>query len=317
MNKFFSVEDAQNPEALVTEALQLKANPRAFEHLGKNKSICLIFFNPSLRTRLSTQRAGELLGMNVTVFNIGKEGWQLEFADGVVMNGDKAEHIKDAARVIGAYFDIIGIRSFPSLADREKDYTEEVINAFYQYAGVPIVNMESATLHPLQSLADLITIREHQGVIERPKVVLTWAPHPRALPQSVGNSFAQWMNRADVELVITNPEGYDLAPEFAGDAYVTHDQKEAFEGADFIYAKNWSSYEQYGQILSQDSRWTVDAEKMALTNNGKFMHCLPVRRNVIVADEVIDSENSLIIDQAVNRVTAAHIVLKKMLEVQG
>jgi N-succinyl-L-ornithine transcarbamylase len=297
---------------LVQEALLLKKQPFAENHLGKNKTLGLLFFNASLRTRLSTQKAAQNLGMQVMVMNVSQDGWALEMEEGVIMNGDKAEHVKEAAAVIGQYCDIVGVRSFPGLVDREKDYREEVIQKFVQYAGVPILSLESATRHPLQSLADLATIEEYKTK-DKPKVVLTWAPHPRALPQAVPNSFAEWMNRADVDFVIAHPEGYALAEEFVGHARVTHNQHEAFEGADFIYAKNWSSYQQYGQILSQDSAWTVDAEKMALTNNAKFMHCLPVRRNMIVTDEVLDSPNSIVIQEAGNRVCAAQAVLKHML----
>ncbi len=297
---------------LVQEALLLKKQPFAENHLGKNKTLGLLFFNASLRTRLSTQKAAQNLGMQVMVMNVSQDGWALEMEEGVIMNGDKAEHVKEAAAVIGQYCDIVGVRSFPGLVDREKDYREEVIQKFVQYAGVPILSLESATRHPLQSLADLATIEEYKTK-DKPKVVLTWAPHPRALPQAVPNSFAEWMNRADVDFVIAHPEGYQLAEEFVGHACVTHNQREAFEGADFIYAKNWSSYQQYGQILSQDTAWTVDAEKMALTNKAKFMHCLPVRRNMIVTDEVLDSPNSIVIQEAGNRVCAAQAVLKHML----
>ena len=313
MDKYFSVADAGNPEELAREALQVKYNPLAFKSLGKDKSVCLIFLNPSLRTRLSTQKAAANMGMDCFVFDVGKDGWQLEFGDGVVMNADKAEHIREAAAVIGSYFDVIAIRSFPSLTDREKDYSEEVFNQFTKYCGKPVINMESATLHPLQSLTDLMTIREHAKV-KRPKVVLTWAPHPRALPQSTVNSFAQWMSAADVDLVITHPEGYALKEEFTSNAVIEPDQEKAFSGADFIYAKNWSSYESYGKVLNEDSTWMVNANKMSLTNNGKFMHCLPVRRNVIVADEVLDSPSSIVIQQAANREFAAQTVLKKILE---
>ncbi|MES2732901.1 MAG: N-acetylornithine carbamoyltransferase [Bacteroidota bacterium] len=312
MRNFLSVKDVPNLMVLVQEALLLKKQPFAENHLGKNKTLGLLFFNASLRTRLSTQKAAQNLGMQVMVMNVSQDGWALEMEEGVIMNGDKAEHVKEAAAVIGQYCDIVGVRSFPGLVDREKDYREEVIQKFVQYAGVPILSLESATRHPLQSLADLATIEEYKTK-DKPKVVLTWAPHPRALPQAVPNSFAEWMNRADVDFVIAHPEGYQLAEEFVGHACVTHNQREAFEGADFIYAKNWSSYQQYGQILSQDTAWTVDAEKMALTNKAKFMHCLPVRRNMIVTDEVLDSPNSIVIQEAGNRVCAAQAVLKHML----
>lgn len=313
MKNFINIHDVHDINALVKEALKCKQNPRADHGLGNNKTLGLIFMNPSLRTRLSTQKAGLNLGMDVMVMNFSGEGWALETEEGVIMNGDKAEHIKEAAAVVGAYCDIVGLRSFPSLMDRTLDYTDHVINEFVKYAGVPIVNLESATVHPCQSLADIITIEETKR-IEKPKVVLTWAPHPRALPQSVGNSFAQWINKTDYEFVIANPEGYDLSKEFAGNAKVVHDPDEAYAGADYIYAKNWSSYENYGQILSQDANWMVDERKMALTNDAKFMHCLPVRRNVVVRDGVIDSPNSIVIQEAANREFAAQAVLKTILE---
>ncbi|MFN8357143.1 MAG: N-acetylornithine carbamoyltransferase [Spirosomataceae bacterium] len=312
MNQFFSVHDVHNLTSLVQEALIQKKVPFADKHLGKNKTIGLLFFNSSLRTRLSTQRAAQNLGMEVIVMNVTQDSWGLEFEDGVVMNGDKAEHVKEAAAVIGQYCDVVGVRSFPSLTDREKDYSEQVFNQFKKYVGVPLISLESATRHPLQSLTDLITITEHKTK-PRPKVVLTWAPHVKALPQCVPNSFAEWMNAADVDFVITHPKGYELAPEFSGNAYLTHDQREAFDGADFIYAKNWSSYTDYGKILSQDPDWMVTTDKMALTNQAKFMHCLPVRRNVVVEDAVIDSPNSIVVQQAANRVWAAQAVLKRML----
>ena len=312
MNQFISIHDVADLKGLVQEALIQKKVPFADKHLGKNKTIGLLFFNSSLRTRLSTQRAAQNLGMEVIVMNVTQDSWGLEFEDGAIMNGDKAEHVKEAAAVIGQYCDIVGVRSFPSLIDRDKDYADVVINQFRKYAGVPLVSLESATRHPLQSLTDLITIEEYKTKV-RPKVVLTWAPHVKALPQCVPNSFAEWMNRADVEFVVTHPAGYELAPEFVGTAQVTHQQRDAFAGADFIYAKNWSSYTDYGKILSQDPDWMITPDKMALTNNAKFMHCLPVRRNVVVADAVIDSPNSIVVRQAGNRVWAAQAVLKQML----
>jgi N-succinyl-L-ornithine transcarbamylase len=312
MKRFISANDVENITDLIASARACKRQPFSDEHLGKRKTLGLIFMNPSLRTRLSTQKAGKNLGMDVMVMNFTGEGWALETEDGVVMDGTKAEHIKDAAAVIGQYCDIIGLRSFPGLNDRQKDYSEHILHAFTKNAGVPVVNLESATLHPCQSLADMITIEEFRKQ-ERPKVVLTWAPHPRALPQSVGNSFAQWARRMDYEFVIANPEGYDLAQEFRGDARVIHDPEEAYEGADFIYAKNWSSYDQYGQVLSHDRHWMVDEKKMARTNNAMFMHCLPVRRNMIVSDGVIDSPQSIIIEEANNRTFAAQAVLKSIL----
>ena len=312
MNNFLNVHDVKDIGALVKEALKCKHNPRADHDLGQHKTLGLIFMNPSLRTRLSTQKAGLNLGMDVMVMNFSGEGWALETEEGVIMNGDKAEHIKEAAAVVGAYCDIIGLRSFPSLKDRELDYSDHAIDAFVKFAGVPIVNLESATVHPCQSLTDIITIEETKKVA-KPKVVLTWAPHPRALPQSVGNSFAQWITKTDYEFVIANPEGYDLSQEFTSNAKVVHNPDVAYEGADYIYAKNWSSYEHYGQILSQDANWMVDERKMKLTNDAKFMHCLPVRRNVVVSDGVIDSDSSIVIQEAANREFAAQAVLKTIL----
>lgn len=311
MKQFLSVNDVENVEALVKEGLALKKAPFAHPDLGKNKTLGMIFFNPSLRTRLSSQKAALNLGMSVIVMNINQEGWQIEFEDGAVMNGDKQEHIKEAVGVISQYCDILGVRTFASLTDREKDYKEEVLQKFLQYSSVPLVSLESATKHPLQSLADLIMIEEHKQ-IARPKVVLTWAPHPRALPQAVPNSFVEWMKAAPVELTVAFPEGYALADSLLEGVKVTHDQNAAFENADFIYAKNWSSYHEYGKVLSQDPSWTVDQQKMALTNQAKFMHCLPIRRNVIATDEVVD--NSAVIELAGNRVFAAQAVLKRMIE---
>jgi N-succinyl-L-ornithine transcarbamylase len=315
MQHFTSVKDAYNIDKLVNEALLMKKMPYADKHLGKNKTMGLLFFNSSLRTRLSTQKAAQNLGMDVMVMNVGADSWQLEMNEGVIMNGDKAEHVSEAAAVIGQYCDIVGVRSFPGLVDREYDYSELVLKQFMKFTGKPIVSLESATRHPLQSLTDLITITEFKTV-ERPKVVLTWAPHVKALPQCVPNSFAEWMNIANVDFTIAHPKGYELAPEFSGNAKICYDPKEAFEGADFIYAKNWSSYEDYGKILSSDPAWTVSEEKMKLTNNAKFMHCLPVRRNVVVDDAVIDSANSIVVQQAGNRVWAAQTVLKEILLTQ-
>lgn len=312
MRNFISVHDVADVEALAQEALELKKNPLKHQNLGTGKTMVLLFLNPSLRTRLSTQKAAYNLGMHTIVMNVGLEGWKLEFEDGAVMSGDTAEHIKEAAAVVSQYADIIGIRSFAELKDKEFDYSEFIFSQFLKYVSVPIVNLESATLHPFQSLADLITIREYE--IKRPKVVLTWAPHPRSLPQAVANSFAQWMLKADVDLVIANPPEYNLSKEFTGNAIVTHDQEEAFEGADFIYAKNWSSYDYYGRIIWDNLDWTVNSEKMRMTNNAKFMHCLPVRRNIVVTDEVLDSANSIVIKQANNRIWSAQVVLKKILE---
>ncbi|MBN2742695.1 N-succinyl-L-ornithine transcarbamylase [Breznakibacter xylanolyticus] len=313
MKRFLKVEDIGDLNAAVKEALSLKQNPYAHQHLGKNKTIVLIFFNSSLRTRLSTQKAAMNLGMNVMVLDINKDGWKLESELGVVMDGDKPEHIREAVPVIGQYCDIIGVRSFAQFENKEDDYSEKILNQFIELSGKPVISLESATRHPLQSFADLITIEEHKTKA-RPKVVLTWAPHPRALPQAVPNSFVEWMKNADVEFVVTHPKGYELAPEFMEGVTVEYDQKKAFEGADFIYAKNWASYTEYGQILSKDTSWTVDEAHMAWTNNAKFMHCLPVRRNMIVTDGVIESPNSIVIQEAANRVFSAQTVIKRMLE---
>lgn len=312
MKHFITPQDVPNIQDLVDEGLAQKANPLADKALGKDKTLVLLFFNSSLRTRLSTQKAGLNLGMNVIVMNVGSDSWQLEFGDGVKMNGNKAEHIKEAAAVIGQYADIIGVRAFAGLTDAEEDYKELVLESFRALSGVPIVNLESATRHPCQSLADLITIEELKTKT-RPKVVLTWAPHIKPLPQAVGNSFAEWLNLTDYDFVITNPEGYDLPEAYRGNAIVTHNQAEAFEGADFIYAKNWSSYTDYGKVLPGNEDWIISQDKMALTDNAKFMHCLPVRRGLIVEDEVIDSDNSVVIQQAGNRVWSVQAAMKKIL----
>ncbi|MBK3517464.1 N-acetylornithine carbamoyltransferase [Carboxylicivirga marina] len=313
MKRFLTVNDIGDLDVALKEAAEVKKNPYAFDALGKNKTIILIFFNSSLRTRLSTQKAAMNLGMNVIVLDVNKDGWKLETEFGVIMDGDKPEHLREAVPVIGRYCDIIAVRSFASFEDKKADYEEQILSQFIEFAGVPVISMESATRHPLQAFADLFTIEEHKNK-ERPKVVLTWAPHPRALPQAVPNSFVEWMKEANVDLVVTHPEGYELAPEFSDGVTVEYNQKKAFENADFIYAKNWASYSDYGQILSQDKSWTVDEEKMDLTNNARFMHCLPVRRNMIVSDAVIDSENSIVIDEAANRVVSAQLVIKRMLE---
>ena len=317
MNHFISPSDVADLSQLVTSGIVAKRNPFADQELGHNKTIGLLFFNSSLRTRLSTQKAAQNLGMNVIVLNVGQDSWGLEMEEGtpenpIVMNGANAEHVKEAAAVIGQYCDIIGVRSFAKLQDRDKDYSELVFEQFRKYAGVPIVNLESATRHPLQSLADCITIEEFK-VKARPKVVLTWLPHFKALPQAVANSFCEWMGGIDVELVVTHPVGYDLAPEFLGNAEVIYDQDKALEGADFVYGKNWSSYTDYGQVLFNDPSWMMTEEKMARTDNGKFMHCLPVRRNVKVTDAVLDGPRSLVIEQAGNREWAAQAVLKEIL----
>ena len=312
MKHFLSLEDVTDLPKLITSGIAAKRNPFADIELGKNKTIGLLFFNSSLRTRISTQKAAQNLGLNVIIMNVGQDGWGLEMEEGVIMNGDKAEHVREAAAVIGRYCNIIGIRSFAGLQDREKDYQEMVFQQFKKYADVPIVNLESATRHPLQSLADCITIEEFK-LKQRPKVVLTWLPHFKALPQAVANSFCEWMNPMDVELVITHPEGYDLAPEFVGKGQVIYDQNKALEGADFVYGKNWSSYTNYGQVLTSDPSWMLTEAKMALTDNGKFMHCLPLRRNMKVADEVLDGPRSLVIEEAANREWSAQAVLKEIL----
>lgn len=313
MRNFTSVYDLPSLDEALKEAFIVKKNPYDFQHLGKNKTMILMFFNSSLRTRLSTQKAAENLGMKVMVLDVNLGAWKLETERGVIMDGDKAEHLLEAIPVIGSYADVIGVRSFAQFENKADDYSENVLSQFVQYAGVPIVSMEAATRHPLQSFADLITIEEYKKV-KRPKVVLTWAPHPRALPQAVPNSFVEWMRAADFDLVVTHPEGYELAPEFMGDAKVEYDQMKAFKDADFIYAKNWASYTDYGKILSKDMNWTVSDRQMAITNEAKFMHCLPVRRNMIVTDDVIESPNSIVIPEAANRVVSAQAALKMILE---
>jgi N-succinyl-L-ornithine transcarbamylase len=313
MKKFTTVDDIQDLDDLLTLAKKIKAAPFAHPEKGKNKTLGLLFFNPSLRTRLSTQKAALNLGMNAIVMNLSTEGWTLEFEEGIVMDGSSTEHIKEAAQVVSQYCDIIAIRSFPTLTDKQKDDEEHVISAFLKYASVPVISLEGSSEHPLQAVADALTIAEYKTV-QRPKVVLTWAPHPKALPHAVPNSFVKMMKLANVDFVISHPEDYALNPEFTKGVTITHDQDEAFANADFIYAKNWSSYDDYGKILSKDTSWTVTAEKMALTNNAKFMHCLPVRRNMIVADEVLDSDSSIVIAQANNRTFAAQAVLTKLLE---
>ena len=319
MHTFINVEDIGDLNQALAEAQEIKNERFKYQHLGKNKTLMMIFFNNSLRTRLSTQKAAMNLGMHVIVIDVNAGAWKLETERGVIMDGDKSEHLLEAIPVMGCYCDLIGVRSFAGLTDREFDYAETIVNQFIKYSGRPVFAMETATVHPLQAFADLITIEEHKTV-ERPKVVLTWAPHCRALPQAVPNSFAQWMNAAeDVDLWITHPEGYELDPKFIGNAKVTYNQREAFEGADFIYAKNWSNPgvtnpADYGKITSKDMSWTVDEEHMSWTNNGKFMHCLPVRRGLIVTDDVIESKNSLVIPEAANREISASVVIKRMLE---
>lgn len=315
MKQFISVHDVADINALVQQALKYKANPFADRNLGADKRIGLLFLNPSLRTRLSTQVAARNLGMEAIVFNVDKEGWALEFEDGAIMSGNTVEHVKDAAPILGQYFDILCIRTFPSLKNREDDYSELVINSFIQYAGVPIVSLESATLHPLQSLTDVITIKETFAEKRKPKVVLTWAPHVKPLPQCVANSVAQWMNKyGEVDFVITHPEDYELAEEYTKGAIITHNQDEALKEADYVYVKNWSTYTDYGKIYENDPRWMLTNKKLAITNNAKVMHCLPVRRNVELSDEILDSPNSLVTRQAGNRVWAAQAVLGEILK---
>ena len=327
MKTFINVEDIGDLRKALAEAQDIKTNRFKYQHLGKNKTLMMIFFNNSLRTRLSTQKAAMNLGMNVIVLDVNAGAWKLETERGVIMDGDKSEHLLEAIPVMGCYCDLIGVRSFAGLTNREYDYAETVLHQFIKYSGKPVFAMETATVHPLQAFADLITIEEYwrgersevRGE-KKPKVVLTWAPHCRALPQAVPNSFAQWMQAdPDIDLVITHPKGYELDPKFVGNARIEYDQRKAFEGADFIYAKNWSNPgvtnpADYGKITCEDRSWTVDTEHMSWTNNGKFMHCLPVRRNLIVTDDVIESPNSLVIPEAANREISCSVVLKRMLE---
>ena len=321
MHTFLHVSDLGLLDKALQEAAEIKQDRYRYEHLGRHRTALLIFFNNSLRTRLSTQKAARNLGLDVVVLDVNQGAWKLETERGVVMDGDKSEHLLEAIPVMASYCDLIGVRTFAGLQDREADYAENILSQFIRYSGKPVFSMESATAHPLQAFADLITINEHKQK-PRPKVVLTWAPHPRALPQAVPNSFAEWMRAADVELVVTHPEGYELDPLFVGDARVEYDQLKALEGADFVYAKNWSCPgvtrpEDYGKVLHADRSWTVDAAHMAATDNAHFMHCLPVRRNMIVTDDVIESPRSLVIPEAANREISATVVLKRMLEAMG
>ncbi len=315
MRNFTNVSDIGDLKAAVAEAMQVKADRFAFSELGRNRTLLMIFFNSSLRTRLSTQKAAMNLGMNTIVLDVNQGAWKLETERGVIMDGDKPEHLLEAVPVMGCYCDVIGVRSFARFENKADDYGEKILNQFIEHSGRPVFSMEAATRHPLQSFADLITIEEYKTK-EHPKVVMTWAPHPKSLPQAVPNSFAEWMNATDYDFVIANPEGYDLSPEFVGKARVTHNQDEALAGADFVYAKNWSAFEDpnYGKVISTDRSWTVTAEKMALTDNAYFMHCLPVRRNMIVSDDVIESPRSLVIPEAANREISAQVVLKRILE---
>lgn len=315
MRNFISVADIGPLDKAVAEALEVKADRFAHQHLGRNKTLLMIFFNSSLRTRLSTQKAAMNLGMNVIVLDVNQGAWKLETERGVIMDGDKPEHLLEAIPVMGCYCDVIGVRSFARFESKADDYSEKIIDWFIRYSGRPVLSMEAATRHPLQSFADLITIEEHKPVA-RPKIVMTWAPHPKALPQAVPNSFAEWINATDYEFVITHPEGYELDPQFVGRATVDYDQDHALQGAHFVYAKNWSAYtgDNYGRVLSTDRSWTVTAEKMALTDNAYFMHCLPVRRNMIVSDDVIEGPRSLVIPEAANREISAQVALKRILE---
>lgn len=323
MKQFISVQDVRKIDTLVLSALAYKANPFSDKSLGANKRIGCLFLNPSMRTRLSTQIAAQNLGMECIVFNVGQEGWALEFEDEAIMSGNTVEHVKDAAPILGKYFDILAIRTFPSLKNREDDYSELYIKQFIRYAGIPVVSLESATLHPLQSLADIITIQEHLnnsplGAGRKPKIVLTWAPHVKPLPQCVANSFAQWVNAwGKADFVITHPEDYELSQEFTKGATITHSQEEALTDADFVYVKNWSTYNDYGKIYTNDPKWQLKKKRWAVTNNAKVMHCLPVRRNVELSDEILDGEMSIVTQQASNRVWAAQTVLAEILRRNG
>lgn len=315
MRYYTNVKDLGNLDEAVKEALEIKKNRFAYKHLGENKTLLMVFFNNSLRTRLSTQKAGMNLGMNTIVLDVNQGAWKLETERGVIMDGDKSEHLLEAIPVMSQFCDVIGVRSFATFENKQNDYEETIVNQFIKYSGKPVFSMETATCHPLQAFADLITIEEHKKT-KRPKVVLTWAPHCKALPQAVPNSFADFMNEADVDFVITHPEGYELCDKFVRGAKVTYNQDEALAGADFVYAKNWSAYADpnYGKIISKDMNWTITSEKMALTNNGYFMHCLPVRRGLIVTDDVIEGPNSLVIPEAANREISAQTVIKRILE---
>lgn len=313
MKYFTTVNDIANVTDLINESLEVKKNPFANSDLGKNKTLGLLFFNSSLRTRLSTQKAAMNLGMRVIVMNISNEGWALECEDGAIMNGSTVEHIKDAAAVMGLYCDIIGVRCFPTLVNKKEDYSEKVLLQFMKYSNVPLVSMESATLHPLQSLADMMTIAEHKKT-DKPKIVLSWAPHVKALPQVVANSFSEWALKCEYDLTITHPEGFELCDDYTRGAVIEHDQQKALKDADFVYVKNWSAFSDYGKIGNTNSDWLLNAQKMEITNQAKIMHCLPVRRNVELSDELLDGPNSLVLAQAENRVYATQAVLKQLLE---
>lgn len=315
MRNFISVKDVDNIEALVKKAIAYKNDPFKDKSLGANKRMGLLFLNPSMRTRLSTQIAAQNLGMEPIVFNVGQDGWMLEFEDEAIMSGNTVEHVKDAAPILGKYFDILGIRTFPSLKNKEDDYSELYIKQFIKYAGIPVVSLESATRHPLQSLTDIITISETFKEKRKPKIVLTWAPHVKALPQCVANSFAEWINAwGNADFTITHPEDYELDEFFTKGATITHNQDEALKDADFVYVKNWSTYNDYGRIYCNDPKWMLSNKKLELTNNAKVMHCLPVRRNVELSDEILDGPNSVVTHQATNRVWAAQAVLSEMLK---
>lgn len=314
MKNFISVHDVQDIDSLVKKALSYKADPFKDKALGTNKRIGLLFLNPSMRTRLSTQIAAQNLGMEAIVFNVGQEGWALEFEEEAIMSGSTVEHVKDAAPIMGKYFDILAIRTFPSLKNRDDDYSELFIKQFIKYAGIPVVSLESATLHPLQSLTDILTITETATAIKRPKIVLTWAPHVKPLPQCVANSFSQWVNAwGKADFVITHPEDYELSEQFTKGATITHNQDEALKDADYVYVKNWSTFNDYGKIYTNDPEWMLTNEKLQLTNNARVMHCLPVRRNVELSDEILDGPNSLVTHEASNRVWAAQAVLSEIL----
>jgi N-succinyl-L-ornithine transcarbamylase len=322
LKNFVSVNDVTNIDALVQKALAYKANPFADKMLGANKRIGCLFLNPSMRTRLSTQIAAQNLGMEPIIFNVGNEGWMLEFEEEAIMSGTTVEHVKDAAPIFGKYFDILAIRTFPSLKNREDDYSELYIKQFIKYAGIPVVSLESATLHPLQSLTDIITITEELGkskiINSKPKIVLTWAPHVKPLPQCVANSFSQWVNAwGKADFVITHPEDYELSEEFTKGATITHNQNEALKDADFVYVKNWSTFNDYGKIYESDPRWMLTNKKLELTNNARVMHCLPVRRNVELSDEILDGPNSIVTQEASNRIWAAQAVLSEILKSNG
>lgn len=313
MKNYLTIDDLPNLDNAVAEALTLKKDPYKYNNIGEKKTLGMLFFNPSLRTRLSTQKAAQQLGIHTMIMNFSNEAWALEFEDGTEMSGLRSEHIKEAAAVVSQYCDIVAIRAFASLTDKESDETEKVMHNFAKYASIPVVNMESATAHPLQALADAITIKEH-STIKRPKIVLTWAPHPKALPHAVANSFTRMVQKLDAEFVIAHPDGYTLDPKITKSTPLYRNQEEAFEGADFVYAKNWCSYTDYGKVLRTDNSWMLTAEKLKNTNHAKFMHCLPVRRNIVVSDDVLDSPNSLVIEQANNRTFSAQVVLKKIIE---